>query len=94
MHLAVFLGNPAERSVPQAKIRAIEGTGGGPVSIGFYVRCMMFEQAQSYGVQPEKPSVFLPVDSLTAAAVLLGAALVFIVLGMVVFSRSEYQDIA
>jgi ABC-type transport system involved in multi-copper enzyme maturation permease subunit len=64
------------------------------VSIGFYVRCMMFEQAQSYGIQPEKPSIYLPVDSQTAAGVLLGAALASIVLGMLIFSRSEYYDIA
>ena len=64
------------------------------VSIGFYIRCMMFERAEAYGVQPEKPSVYVPVDSRTAASALLGAALVFLVCGMLIFSRSEYQDLS
>jgi ABC-2 type transport system permease protein len=64
------------------------------ISIGYYVRCMMFERAQGYGIQPEKPSIYLPVDGATAAAVLMGATVGFLVLGMAVFSRSEYQDLA
>jgi ABC-type Na+ efflux pump permease subunit len=64
------------------------------VSISFYARCMMFERAQDYGVQPEKPSIYLPVDGPTAMSVLLGATIVLLFAGMVVFSRSEYQDLS
>jgi ABC-type transport system involved in multi-copper enzyme maturation permease subunit len=63
------------------------------VSIGFYTRCMMFEEAQSYGIQPEKPSIYLPVDGLTAQLVLAGSTIVFLGIGMVVFTRTEYHDL-
>jgi hypothetical protein len=62
------------------------------VSIGFYARCMMFEAAQTFGVQPEKPSVYLPVDGATAATVLLTAAAALLAVGMVVFARTQYRD--
>jgi ABC-type Na+ efflux pump permease subunit len=63
------------------------------VSVGFYTRCMMFEAAQDYGIQPEKPSVYLPVDGTTALAVLAGATVLLLVVGMVIFSRSQYQEV-
>jgi hypothetical protein len=63
------------------------------ISIGFYTRCLMFDAAESLGVQaPEKPSMYLPVDSLTAFTVLLGATAVLLMLGMIVFARSEYWE--
>jgi len=43
------------------------------ISIGFYTRCMMYEAAQDYGVQPERPDIFLPVSGPTALAVLIGS---------------------
>ena len=64
------------------------------ISVSYYVRCMMFEQSQAYGIQPEKPSIYLPVDGATAAGVLIGVTVIFVVLGVFVFSRSEYQDLA
>jgi ABC-2 type transport system permease protein len=63
------------------------------VSIGFYARCMMFEAAQDYGVQPEKPSVFLPVDGTTALIVLVTLTVSLLALGAVLFSRSQYHEI-
>jgi ABC-2 type transport system permease protein len=63
------------------------------VSIGFYARCMMFEAAQGYGVQPEKPSVFLPVAGSTALVVLVIVTLGLLALGTVLFSRSQYHEI-
>jgi hypothetical protein len=63
------------------------------VSIGFYTRCMMFEEAQGYNIQPEKPSIYLPVDGATAQWILLSLTVVFLGIGMIVFSRSEYQDL-
>jgi ABC-type transport system involved in multi-copper enzyme maturation permease subunit len=63
------------------------------VSIGFYARCMMFDAAQEYGVQPEKPSVYLPVDGITACLVLVGLTAAFLALGTYLFSRKEYVDL-
>jgi hypothetical protein len=59
-------------------------------SIGFYTRCMMFDAAQDIGVEPEKPSVYLAVNGTTACWVLLGASVVLLLTGMLLFSRSEY----
>jgi hypothetical protein len=63
------------------------------VSIGFYTRCMMFDAAQDYGVQPEKPSVYLPVEGATAGLVLAISTVALVALGMYLFARKEYQDI-
>lgn len=63
------------------------------VSIGFYARCMMFESAQAYGFQPEKPSVYLPVDGITAVTVLAALTLILLVVGTVLFSRSQYHEV-
>jgi ABC-type transport system involved in multi-copper enzyme maturation permease subunit len=63
------------------------------ISLSFYTRCLMFDAAQAYGVHPEKPSIYLPVDRTTAWSVLFGVTAVLLVLGMVVFARSEYQDL-
>ncbi len=60
------------------------------VSLGFYTRCMMYEAAETLGVQPDNPTVYMPVSGPTAAAVLLGLTAVLVGLGMVVFSRQEY----
>jgi hypothetical protein len=54
---------------------------------------MMFDVAQDYGVEPEKPSVFMPVDGSTALIVLIGLTIGLLVLGTAVFSRSQYQDV-
>jgi hypothetical protein len=60
------------------------------VSISFYTRCMMYDAAGRFGVQPESPSVFLPVEGLTAMAVLLCACGALLVVGMYLFQRTEY----
>jgi hypothetical protein len=59
-------------------------------SITFYTRCMMFDAAAAYGVQPEKPSVYLPVDGTTACLVLAGVIVALVCAGMLYFSRAEY----
>jgi hypothetical protein len=64
------------------------------ISISFYTRCLMFEAAQDYGVQPEKPSIYLPVDGTSAWLVLLGVTATLLVAGMIVFTRLEYQDLS
>ena len=63
------------------------------ISIGFYTRCMMYEAAGDFGVQPERPDIFLPVDGTTALAVLVGLTVALLAIGMVVFSRAEYREI-
>jgi len=63
------------------------------ISLGFYTRCMMFEEAQRFGIQPEKPSVYLPVEGITAAWVLIGVAIACVAIGMHLFSRAEYRDL-
>jgi ABC-2 type transport system permease protein len=63
------------------------------ISIGFYTRCMMFDAASAFGIQPERPDIFLPVEGATALAVLLGLTVVCLGIGMVIFSRSQYQEI-
>ncbi|MGH9677399.1 MAG: ABC transporter permease, partial [Candidatus Acidiferrum sp.] len=63
------------------------------ISISFYARCMMFEAAEAYGAQPEKPSVFLPVDGMTAAFVLLAIMLILLLAGAVLFSRAQYHEV-
>jgi hypothetical protein len=60
------------------------------VSISFYTRCLMFDVAHQYGVQPEKPSVYLPVDGTTACLVLAGVTVALLLAGMAWFSRAEY----
>lgn len=63
------------------------------ISIGFYTRCMMYEAAGDYGVQPERPDIFLPVDGTTALIVLIGLTIALLGIGIVIFSRSQYQEI-
>jgi len=64
------------------------------ISIGFYTRCLMFEAGQNYGVQPEKPSIYLPVSSATAWCVLLSLTILFLLAGTMVFARSQYEDLS
>lgn len=64
------------------------------VSIGFYVRSMMYDAGQDYGVQPRNPAVELPVDGVSAMWVLAATTVLLLLLGMVVFTRKEYQDLA
>src|SRR5207302_4379280 len=62
------------------------------LSISFYARCMMFDAAAEQGVQPEKPSMYLPVDGQTGMWVLIITTVVLVVAGMVVFARHEYRE--
>ncbi len=64
------------------------------VSISFYTRCLMFDAAEPYGLRPDRPSIYLPVSGMVAWSVLLCLTVTFLVVGMIVFSRSEYQDLA
>ncbi|MFO0844350.1 MAG: ABC transporter permease [Gemmataceae bacterium] len=63
------------------------------VSVGFYARSLMYERAGAFGIQPDRPGVFLPVDGVTATLVLVGAAAALVGLGMWVFSRTQYHEV-
>jgi ABC-type transport system involved in multi-copper enzyme maturation permease subunit len=63
------------------------------ISIGFYTRCLMFSAGSEYGVESDKPSVYLPVDGSTAWCVLLAVTVLLLLVGMVVFARTQYQDL-
>jgi ABC-2 type transport system permease protein len=65
------------------------------VSLSFYTRCMMYDALQVHDVRPSQPpNVYMPVDGETACAVLIGATLFFLVLGMLWFARKEYHEIS
>jgi len=64
------------------------------LSLSFYTRCMMFDAAQEQGLQPEKPSIYLPVDGDVAMYVLLITTAVLVLVGMAIFSRTEYREAA
>lgn len=64
------------------------------VSIGFYSRCIMFERAEQIGLAPPKTAEYLPVDAGTAFWALAGISVASLLIGMLVFSRTEYQDLA
>jgi ABC-type transport system involved in multi-copper enzyme maturation permease subunit len=63
------------------------------ISISFYTRCLMFDLAEGHDVYTEKPSIYLPVDGMTAWWVLGTVTVFLLALGMWVFSRTEYQDL-
>ena len=63
------------------------------ISISFYTRCLMFDRAQGYDIYSEKPSIYLPVDGVTAWWVLGLATVSLLAAGMWVFSRTQYQDL-
>ena len=62
------------------------------VSIGFYAHCMMLEAADQHGIQIDRPNVYWPVDGTTAIIVLVTATAALLVLGMAVFSRTQYHE--
>lgn len=62
------------------------------ISVSYYVRCVIFDAAAGYGIQPDKPSVYMPVSGSTAWLVLMSVTVGSLLLGMWFFSRSEYRD--
>jgi ABC-type transport system involved in multi-copper enzyme maturation permease subunit len=64
------------------------------ISISFYARCMLFESARDYGIGPENPYAFLAISGPAALAVLILMTIALLGVGMVVFSRKQYQDVA
>ncbi len=64
------------------------------VSINFYAKCMMYEAAEPYGIQPDRPNVFLAVDSATALVMLVTVTILLVAVGTAIFARIQYQDAA
>jgi hypothetical protein len=60
-------------------------------SIGFYARCMIFEAAESRGLEPEDPVLYDPVSGPTAVWVLALLTVFLLLLGMWQFRRAEFQ---
>ena len=63
------------------------------LSISFYMRCLMFDHGQEYGIGPDRPWLYQPVSGTTAWLALVGATVGLLLAGMFVFSRSEYLDV-
>jgi ABC-type transport system involved in multi-copper enzyme maturation permease subunit len=62
-------------------------------SISFFTRCLMLDAGQDYGLHPpERPDIYLPVESATAWWVLVSVTAGLLALGTWVFSRTEYRD--
>jgi ABC-type transport system involved in multi-copper enzyme maturation permease subunit len=64
------------------------------LAISFYAQCLVFERGGPLGVAPtggRNPALFQPVTGQTAQLVLAIAALAFVVLGLSLFSRREYD---
>jgi len=62
------------------------------VSLSFYIRSLMFDATSSLKLEPDSLTVYAPVSGTTALAVLVGASVVFTLIGMWVFSRKEYLE--
>ncbi len=60
------------------------------LSISFYARCLMFENGARFGVQPERPLIYLPVSGTMAFWVLIGTTIGLLAAGMLMISRREY----
>ena len=62
------------------------------MSLSFYIRSLMFEAVEPLDLQPDQLTVYNPVGGWTAWGVLAGATIAFLVIGMIVFARSEYRE--
>jgi ABC-type transport system involved in multi-copper enzyme maturation permease subunit len=61
-------------------------------SLSFYIRSLMFDATHDMGLSPDQLTVYNPVSGSTATAVLLGVTVIFLVIGMCVFTRGEYCE--
>lgn len=62
------------------------------LSLSFYIRSIMFHATDALGLSPDQLSVYAPVDSWIAWAILIGVTAVLLGIGAVVFSRTEYGE--
>jgi hypothetical protein len=64
------------------------------VSLTFYTKCMMYGPVERHGIEPQRTDVFPVVSASAACAILLCAAVFFVLLGMFWFARKEYHEIS
>ncbi|MFL5340488.1 MAG: ABC transporter permease [Gemmataceae bacterium] len=62
------------------------------MSLSFYIRSLMFDSISGLGASSDQFTVYNPVGGWTAWGVLAGAAVTFTLIGMIVFSRTEYRE--
>jgi ABC-2 type transport system permease protein len=62
-------------------------------SLSFYMRCMMYDEAGGFGIQPDNPFIYQTVSGTTACLVLVGATVVLLAAGAWLFARTEYVDV-
>ncbi|HLW66537.1 MAG TPA: ABC transporter permease subunit [Gemmataceae bacterium] len=62
------------------------------LSISYYIRSLMFDSLSGLDMSPDQVTVYAPVSGWTAWGVLVGVTVVLIIIGMVVFSRMQYQE--
>ena len=62
------------------------------LSINYYTRCLLYDEAGKQGVPVETSSLFVPVTPTTAWMVLLGVTVGVTALGMWLFGRMEHRD--
>ncbi len=53
----------------------------------------MFDRAHSFGLDPQRPGTYLPVNGTVALGVLAGVTVGLLLLGMFIFARREYLDV-
>lgn len=61
-------------------------------SINYYTRCLMYSAANEENVPVESAALFVPVSNTTAWAVLIAATAAVTLVGMWMFSRTEYRE--
>lgn len=61
-------------------------------SLSFYMRCMMYDEAGGFGIQPENPLIYQTVSGTSACLVLAGATVAMLAVGAWIFARKEYLD--
>ncbi len=62
------------------------------LSISFYTLLSHVRGAHTFGLQPERPTIYLPVSGTFALSVLVALTIVLLLAGMIVFARKEIVD--
>jgi ABC-2 type transport system permease protein len=62
-------------------------------SLSFYMRCMMYDEAGGFGIQPDNPLIYQTVSGATACLVLIGVTAVLLAVGAWIFARKEYVEV-
>ena len=95
----VFMNLPGDGDMPRLELThnfGVEsyeiGTGYGHIAITSDDLDSTLEELSKQGIEPEKPSIYLPVEGGTAVVVLVVVTVTLLAVGMYVFSRSEYHE--